>query len=221
MVSSAANAAKRYSGSFYSAGSSAGSGFASGIRSKIASVISAVVSMASSAVNKLKSYLNINSPSKVFRKIGKSVPEGFAMGIEMLSGMVEKSSTKMGDTAIKSTSKTLARLGGVLLDGVDAEPTIRPVVDLSNVRSGANAINNLLGGTRSVRTLSNINAINSSMGSRTQNGDVVSAINKLSKDLGNINSSTYNINGIEFSEGSDVSEAFKTIIRAARIERRM
>lgn len=221
VVNSASSGIKSGYNDFYNAGSYLVSGFASGISTNTFRAVAKAKAMAAAAEKAAKEELDINSPSKVFRKIGKSVPEGFAMGIGMLGGMVEKSSIGMANTAMDSTRDSLSQIGNTLLNGIDAEPTIRPVVDLSNVRSGANAINNLLNGTNSIRTLSNINSISSMMGSRNQNGDLTSAINKLRKDLGNINNTSYTINGIEFSEGSDVSEAFKTIIRAARIERRV
>ena len=62
------------------------------------------------------------------------------------------------------------------------------------------------------------------MNQRNQNGvnsDVVSAINKLRKDLGNTRGGdTYNVNGVTYDDGSNISNAVKSIVRAARIERR-
>lgn len=53
-----------------------------GIKAGIGEVISAVGNLASSAIDKAKSVLHINSPSKVFISIGKSVNEGFAKGLK-------------------------------------------------------------------------------------------------------------------------------------------
>ena len=53
-----------------------------------------------------------------------------------------------------------------------------------------------------------------------RNNDVVSAINKLRKDLGNVGNTSYNINGITYDEGTNVSDAIKTLVRAAKVERR-
>jgi hypothetical protein len=53
------------------------------------------------------------------------------------------------------------------------------------------------------------------------NGDVISAIDKLRDSLGNIGGNTYNVNGVTYDDGSNVSNAVQSLIRAARIERRV
>ena len=52
------------------------------------------------------------------------------------------------------------------------------------------------------------------------NDNVVSAIGKLRKDIANIQGNTYNVNGVTYDDGSNVSSAIETLVRAARIERR-
>ena len=52
------------------------------------------------------------------------------------------------------------------------------------------------------------------------NDDVVYAINKLRKDLGNVGNTTYSINGITYDDGSNISDAIQTLVRAAIVERR-
>ena len=77
--------------------------------------------------------------------------------------------------------------------------------------------------TPSVRTMSNIRAINSMMSS-SQNGmsndDVVSAIKDLGRRIGDISGDTYNFGGITYGSDSEIAGALQTIVRAARIERR-
>ena len=53
------------------------------------------------------------------------------------------------------------------------------------------------------------------------NGDVISAIDKLRDDLKNVNHTTYTINGITYDDGSNIAEAVKSIVRAAKVERRI
>ena len=114
-------------------------------------------------------------------------------------------------------------LGGIseLTDDIDANPVIRPVVDLSNVEAGASAISGLLNDTNAVgvkaRTIGGI--VN-----RRQNGanmDVVSAIKDLKKAVNSVGGTTYNVNGITYDDGSNVSSAVQSLIRAAKIERRV
>ena len=67
-----------------------------------------------------------------------------------------------------------------------------------------------------------VNAINASMNNRVQNGnlDVVSAIDKLRKDIGNLGGTSYNVNGITYDDGSNVANAIGEIVRAIRIDGR-
>lgn len=209
--------------SFYSAGSYLVSGFASGISANTFKAEAKARAMANAAEKAAKEALDINSPSKVFRALGYSVPEGFAMGIDRMIGLVTGSSGAMADTAINSVSSAISKVADYVNTGIDAQPTIRPVLDLSDVRSQAGSISGLFSMRPSVGVLSNVGAISSMMNSR-QNGttdDVISAIDGLRKSLGNASGDSYNINGITYDDGSNVSEAVRTLVRAARIERRI
>ena len=55
---------------------------------------------------------------------------------------------------------------------------------------------------------------------RSDNSDVISAIKDLKEGLNN-NTTSYTINGITYDDGSNVSSAIETLVRAARIERRI
>ena len=79
------------------------------------------------------------------------------------------------------------------------------------VESGAGYLSSLLNNGPSIGVAANLRAIDYGMNSRNQNGvndDVVSAIDKLRKDMSN-NGDTYNINGITYDDGTNVSEAVK------------
>lgn len=224
LVSSAVSKLRDKYQSFYNAGSHLVSGFASGISENSYKASAKAAAMATAAYEAAKDALDINSPSKVFRKIGYSVPEGFAMGIDRLSGLVQNSATGMADGAIKNVSRSISRIGDAVNADIDSQPTIRPVLDLSDVRSGASTISGLFNEKTLVGVQANVSSINRSMNDNLQNGgnsDIISAINKLRKDLGNVGNTTYQINGITYDDGSALQDAFGTIVRQARIERRV
>ena len=208
--------------SFYNLGKYLVQGFASGIKENTFMAEVAASAMAKAAYKAAKGALDINSPSKIFRKLGFAIPEGLAMGIDKLSYMVGNSVISMTKSAINGTKDAISRIASIVTNDIDAQPTIRPVLDLSDVRSGANAIGNMLNGrTLSIATR-NVGTINSMM-KYNQNGansDVISAIEDLGRKLGNTNGNTYYINGITYDDGSGVSDAIETLIRAAKIERR-
>ena len=223
-LSSAVKNMRSYYSSFYSAGSYVAGGFSSGIRANIQSAASAAARMASAASNAARQNLKIHSPSRVFKEIGSYVPQGFAQGISMFGGQVKKSVSTMADTATSTTQSVLAQMLSMIDSNIDAQPTISPVVDLSNARSGISALNGMLSTGQTIGIRASLNDINTSMNYKNQNGDigeVVSAINKLRKDIGNMEHATYQINGITYDDGSNITDAISTIVKAARIGRRV
>ena len=210
--------------SFYNAGSYLVTGFSNGISENSYKATAKSKAMAEAAIKAAREALKINSPSKVFKEIGSGIPEGFAMGIGMLNSTVKRSVSNMASTAITSTRTAMSTVLEALNSDMDAQPTIRPVVDLSDVRSGANAINGMLSGTQGVGVQANLNAINVAMNRKLQNGsndDVISAINKLNDGLASNRGDTYNFGGITYDSGDEISNAVQTLVRAAKMGRRV
>ena len=198
-------------------------GFASGITKNTFTAEAKAAAMAKKAAEAAMEALDINSPSKVFMAIGSSVPEGFAMGIEMLGSLVGKSTNTMGQTAIDGVNRAVANIASVIDTDIDSEPTIRPVLDLSDVEYGVSAMNGMFT-NQSVGVLANVNGISTMMNGRRQNGtntDIISAIDKFRDDFKHSDRTTYQINGITYDDGSNLRDAIETIIRYANIERRV
>jgi hypothetical protein len=225
LATAACKAIENKKDSFGTAGHSVVTGFANGITEYTWLAEARAKAMAQAAIDAARELLKINSPSKVFRAIGYSVPEGFAMGIDGMSGDVRKSAVSMADTALGTVSNSIARIAEMVNSDVETQPTIRPVMDLSNVRSGVSAMNGMLNMDSSVGVRANLSAISSSMSLRGQNGanaEVVNAIDKLRKELGNVgNTTSYTINGVTYDDGSNISDAVRTLVRAATMERRV
>lgn len=221
-LNKAVSSARSGMSKFYDAGRYLVAGFANGIRDNIYLAQRAAIALADNTESAARSRLRINSPSKVFRKIGAGVPEGFAQGIERFSYLGARAVESMSNNAIDSASKVLSNINAVLTDDVNTQPTIRPIVDLSNVKNSSDAISSMLAMDPTVSAFSNVHSI-SAMMNRNQNGandDVVSAIKDLGKTIGKTSGDTYQINGITYDSGSEVSEAIQTLIHASIIEGR-
>ena len=67
---------------FFEIGVNIGQGLADGMESMIDIVSAAGTKLAQAAETATKTSLQVNSPSKVFRRLGNSTGEGFVMGIE-------------------------------------------------------------------------------------------------------------------------------------------
>lgn len=214
---------KGYYNNFYTIGGYLVTGFANGISASAYKAKAKARDMAKDAEKAAREELQVHSPSKKLDKVGQYFGEGFANGIDKKSHLSVQAAKTMAASAIDSTKQTISRLGQMLAMDVDAQPTIRPVMDLSDINSGVATMNGMLAMNPSVGVMTNIGAINASMRNR-QNGnanDVISAINTLGKTLGNTRGDTYIIDGITYDDGSGINDAVQTLIRAARIERRM
>jgi hypothetical protein len=206
--------------SFASAAQYLVQGFANGISANTYMAAAKAKAMAAAAAAAAKAELDEHSPSKVGYSIGNFFGVAFVNALD-----------DMGDKAYKAGANiaTLAR-GGLTLaaDGVtdalsgDLNPVITPIVDLSNVKTGLAAIDGMFNASPSVGTMSNLSAINSSMNNQNGTGDdIVSAIEDLGRRIADVTGDTYNFNGFTYSEGSDVATALQTLVRAAKMERRI
>ena len=223
LVSGGASAIRGKYSSFYSAGSYLVTGFANGISANSYKAAAKSKAMAEAAVKAAKEALAINSPSKVFRVIGMGVPEGFAQGISKFGSLVNGATRGMTDTAVNSTKRAISKLADIVVGNIDTQPTIRPVVDLSNVKAGAAAVSGMFATNPSVGLLTNVGSISSIMNRRNQNGgndDVISAIKDLKKALNKTPGNTYQFGDITYGDDSVVSDAVQALTRAILRERR-
>lgn len=209
--------------SFYSAGSYLAIGFANGIGSSAYRAELAARAMANAAKEAAKRALNEHSPSKEMYKIGDYAGAGFVNALLDYASKAYSASYDMASEAKNGLSKAISRISDIIDSDIDTQPTIRPVVDLSNVASGVNAINGMMALNPSVGVMASVSSINASMNRRIQNGqngDILNAIAGLNKTISNMSGDTYNVNGVTYDDGSNISEAVKAIIQAAKIDRR-
>ena len=97
LVGSAVKAAASWAlGAAADIGRAIGQGILDGVKSMAGAVAGAVQDMASGALSKAKSFLHINSPSKVFsREVGAPITEGIAHGIMSKAPMVSTAIDKL------------------------------------------------------------------------------------------------------------------------------
>lgn len=86
----------------------------------------------------------IHSPSKVFAEYGMYIDQGLAKGIGGYASIVNDATTDMGEDVISIMSDTIMSLNEAIEEGVDSNPTIRPVLDLSDIQNRGSAIGGML-----------------------------------------------------------------------------
>ena len=224
VLASSSAAIRGYYGSFYSAGAYISQGLAAGMQSKLYQIRAAASQMAREAARATAAAAMVKSPSRVFMKIGDYLGQGLVIGMENEQKAIYNAGYAMGDSAYDGIKSTISTLGDFLSSDLDVNPTIRPVLDLSDVKNGADSINGLFDNTVPMSVLGRVNSISRSMNGRIQNGtfdDVVKAVDRLRSGLSEISRPSYNINGITYDDGTNIANAVGDLTRAIRLEGRV
>ena len=223
VLASAAGSIRGYYSSFYSAGAYITQGLANGMNSMLGRVRSAATQIANEAARATRAASQVKSPSRVFMKIGGYMGEGLVIGLDTYQSRVYDSGYAVGDKAAEGLNRAIDQVSKLSLDNMDLNPTITPVIDLTNVKNGVASIDNMLSKSTPMDVMANVGSIDRAMNARLQNGvndDVVSAIDRLRRGLDNVGNTTYQIDGITYDDGSAIAGAVGQLVRAARIGRR-
>lgn len=127
-----------------SLGASIVSGIVSGISSNAGRIASAATGAARTAFNSAKSFLGINSPSKLFMWVGEQMDEGWAKGMDDNANLIENASERVAKGSIDTLSAALSKIPDYLDGNMDVQPVVKPVLDLSEVKKGSNELQKLL-----------------------------------------------------------------------------
>ena len=121
-------------------------GLKNAITEKLSSIASAVTSMGSTVVSKVKSAFGIHSPSRVMYEIGDFLMQGLANGITDNTEQGIAAATTMATDTVDALSKGFGNTKDIWNNafGENADPTIRPVLDLSQVEEQAGRLDEIL-----------------------------------------------------------------------------
>ena len=121
-------------------------GMAAGIEAHAYRVSTAALEMVKTAVDECNQYLQIDSPSKVFTKIGRFMDEGLAIGINRYAGLASDASENMAYSSLSVVQEAIDHLSGMLDGSIDVNPVITPTLDLSEVNARSAALANMFTG---------------------------------------------------------------------------
>lgn len=163
------------------------------------------------------------SPSRATFRAGKYFVQGWINGVDALAKSAYSSAENLGSDAVGSLSNTLSNLGNMVGSDIDYNPTIRPVMDISNVKTGVGAINDMLNFDSKSSVMLRTRGISSGIANNraNANNDITSAIKGLANNLPEGTVNNYNVNGITYDDGSNIADAVGMLVRAARVERRV
>ncbi len=218
-VTKGLSAVTNIAGRFKNAGKNLVDGIARGIRNGASSIISATGSIASRALKAFKSKLGISSPSKVFAAEARWIPEGIVVGINKTSNKVKAAVEALSESAIDPLGDAISKAYSAFESSSDFNPTITPVLDLSQVRKEAGNVSSMFG-NESISLASSIgqNDIQNIQSNNLMN----QLLTKMDRMLNTDNSRATNITNTFTVNGADNAEEFvNTFIRTLDREMKM
>lgn len=219
---SAANGSGQAYTSFYMNGINLGRGLVIGMNAMQNAAYNSGYALGQAAVRGEKDGQKSHSPSKLTIQAGKWLGEGLIIGMSSMESKTYNAGKSMGETAFDSIRSALSGMNDIIDSDMDTTPTIRPVLDLTNVKTTAGKLNGLFTDP-AFTPLANLRAIGNISARNNQNGnsdEVVRAINRLGKSLNNVGNTYNSINGVTYDNGSEISNAVETLVRAATVGRR-
>lgn len=178
------------------------SGFATGIRNKQSLVTSTAIAVAKSAYLAAQRTLRIGSPSKAFAEVGMYSDMGWAQGMNRYGYMVEASVENTADNTLFLAHDLMSSLAYLMSD-MDSAPTIRPVLDTTEIQNGFDMMDGMFGNrslslgineaSRTARNMASWVNDGHQVTLHTDNSDVVNAINVLSQNFNQLSDAVSNM----------------------------
>lgn len=131
----------------YQAGVDSAAGLVKGLEDQQKNIAAQMDQIADAMVKAIKAKLGIKSPSREFMKIGDWSVKGLAKGLQQSASVSEKAAEQVGHGTIDALRKTLSGMSEAVMAGVDIDPTIRPVLDLTAIQRDAVKMGDILKGT--------------------------------------------------------------------------
>ena len=153
---------------FYNAGKYLVEGFADGITANTYLAEARARAMAAAAARAAERELDEHSPSKVGYRIGDFFGLAFVNAISDYADKSYKAGTNMAAAAKNGLSNAISKIREFVDGEMEVQPTIRPVLDLSEVRSSAGRLTAILSRSQAMKISSSMNRETTG---EIQNGD--------------------------------------------------
>lgn len=153
---------------FYNAGKYLVEGFADGITANTYLAEARARAMAAAAARAAERELDEHSPSKVGYRIGDFFGLAFVNAISDYADKSYKAGTNMAAAAKNGLSNAISKIREFVDGEMEVQPTIRPVLDLSEVRFSAGRLTAILSRSQAMKISSSMNRETTG---EIQNGD--------------------------------------------------
>jgi len=119
-------------------------GIIKGLKGKAKDITDYVEHLAGKMVKKFTDKFSIGSPSRVFMELGGYIMDGLAIGLDDGAANVYGSIDSVADGMISTMAKANSDISSALDGVMDADPTIRPILDLTAVEDEAKKMPSIL-----------------------------------------------------------------------------
>lgn len=169
-LNASVTAIRDYHDQFKQAGTYLVEGFADGISENTyrAEAKARAMAMARAAAEAAEDELDEHSPSRVGYHIGDFFGLGFVNAIGTYAVKAYNASAEMADSAKTGLGNAIAKVKDMIDNGVDGQPTIRPILDLSDVEEKSHRLNTLFSRSQALTVSTGIAA---ARGRNLQNED--------------------------------------------------
>ena len=167
-LNASVTAIRDYHDQFKQAGTYLVEGFADGISENTYRAEAKARAMARAAAEAAEDELDEHSPSRVGYNIGDFFGLGFVNAIGTYAVKAYNASAEMADSAKTGLGNAIAKVKDMIDNGVDGQPTIRPILDLSDVEEKSHRLNTLFSRSQALTVSTGIAA---ARGRNLQNED--------------------------------------------------
>lgn len=167
-LNASVTAIRDYHDQFKQAGTYLVEGFADGISENTYRTEAKARAMARAAAEAAEDELDEHSPSRVGYHIGDFFGLGFVNAIGTYAVKAYNASAEMADSAKTGLGNAIAKVKDMIDNGVDGQPTIRPILDLSDVEEKSHRLNTLFSRSQALTVSTGIAA---ARGRNLQNED--------------------------------------------------
>jgi tape measure domain-containing protein len=167
-LNASVTAIRDYHEQFKQAGAYLVEGFADGISENTYRAEAKARAMARAAAEAAEDELDEHSPSRVGYHIGDFFGLGFVNAIGTYAVKAYNASADMAKSAKTGLGNAIAKVKDMIDNGVDTQPTIRPILDLSDVEEKSHRLNTLFSRSQALTVSTGIAA---SRGQNLQNED--------------------------------------------------
>lgn len=129
---------------FYDMGADLIQGFIDGIISLKDKIVETVSGIGKKVLSAFKISLDESSPSKATEAMGEYFDQGFINGLKNLLSPTAEAAKNVGETAISTLQKAIGDVSELVNTNIDTSPTIKPVLDLTNIQEGSKQIGTLM-----------------------------------------------------------------------------